>query len=216
MPEREGRKLRAVSWDCDGVLVERRIPIQFGATVSHVVDFFRGRDMPPIDAVTLVVSRDIEEKPLEGVWGKVSYWAHQRRKITDQVGNVLEAASDADHFINTGRRNTTPWVEMTWRKLQEAGIAGYFREAFFTPKGVSNTKSKIAVLRELAKLYGEENVWHVDDNERTVKAAARVFPNMHFIIVGRGLTSGMLFSKEEMKQFSHVTRVTTLGPGSQG
>ena len=53
---------------------------------------------------------------------------------------------------------------MTWDSLRSGGVDRYFQRIFFTPKGVSPTRSKMHAIAELSQ-FGQ--VTHYDDDPRT-------------------------------------------------
>lgn len=78
----------------------------------------------------------------------------------------------------------------------------------FKPSGISSEESKYWGLKELLEI-GYTHITHYDDNARMIRRLAKVLPEIRFVIV-QDLTSGILFSKSEMKRYPNVTRIAKL------
>jgi hypothetical protein len=149
-------------------------------------------------------------RPGELTWHeKAEVRGHAKRKIKPEALAMLDQM-DADMIIgNTGRPNNQEMVTMTEQKLEEAGVSigegKTFEYVLFKPPGYSSDESKYWGLQELLD-EGYNNVYHYDDNAATVKRLAKQLPRVKFVIV-QDLSSGILFSRAEMKQYNNVARI---------
>jgi len=197
----------AYSFDLDGVIIARP-PIQVGALREF---FLRGGAIyePPenIPEVHRSTSRGLILSPIEAI----SYYFHSKRQVVPGVREFLRSIH-ADKFGNTGRPAKGVWVDMTRRTLQAGGIFDQFQEIFFKPPGMRTIISKGAAISELREQYGAGHVTHYDDNPADVLGLARVFPDVRFVVV-QDLSTGILFSRVEMRYYPNVTRVARLQAG---
>ncbi|MBI4097132.1 MAG: hypothetical protein HY428_01835 [Candidatus Levybacteria bacterium] len=198
-------RAQAVSLDLDGVVFGGRIPIQ---TAVFTPWKYNRPFVPEHKQVTLadrVVMSDTLS-PIE--WLELQL--HARRSVKPEFAAIVERMQADAIFGNTGRPNHEQMVKLTREKLQEAGIAGYFRDIYFKPDGVRSEESKYWALTELVERGFD--VVHYDDNARTVKLLAGALPHVRFVIVG-DLSSGLLFSRREMESYPNVARIAVHNSG---
>lgn len=194
---------RAESFDLDGVVIGRQIPIQGGALKGlaqrGVTIYEPPESIPEVPRFTrggLILS------PQEAV----SFYFHSRRHIIPGVKEFLESR-DTDKFGNTGRSNKKVWVDMTRKTLQDGGILDQFQDIFFKPPGIRTIISKGAGIQQLQQQY--QHVTHYDDNPADVLGLATIFPDVKFVVV-QDLSTGILFSRIDMESYPNVRRVAQL------
>lgn len=198
---------RVLSTDLDGVIIERRHPFQLRALVLFLT---RGSAIyqPPLQIPE--VDRSVCDGPLN-LLELALYLIHKGCRVRIGVQECLaEVRREKDIFVNTGRPNKRPWVDLTSRTLANGQVLAYFEGFFFKPPEVRALLSKAAAIAELRRRYQE--VTHVDDNPADVLPLAKLFPDVNFVIF-QDLTSGILFSRVGMGQYPNVRRVATLREG---
>ena len=192
----------ALSLDLDGVVVAR-IPFQWSAVPRLLnrppLDFSPPTDVPIID-------RTIVEQRL-GLKDHINYIRHSMpvRREARQV--IPELAQTMDIYGNSGRVNTSTWVEKADAAFKRAGIKDHFKGVYFKPPGTRGLLSKMAAVTELREKY--DSVTHVDDNPQDALPIARAFPDVKVVIL-QDLSTGLLVSMKELQQYPNVRRVARL------
>ena len=100
---------------------------------------------------------------------------------------------------------------MTVKRLSELGIRQYFQALmFFKPEGqkMGSKMSKALAIQELINMKQYKKIIHYDDNPEDVLALADMFPEVEFRIV-QDLSTGLLFSRKEEKNYRNVRRITS-------
>lgn len=209
------REVRAISYDLDDVVIDRGIPSRVAGLVvwkvkPHQIIVPRPQGIP-------VITRGVVDSPIKDVREMLSFAFHARRRVVPGVKAVLEAnvALGIDVYGNTGRSNKRAWVEMTRRTLESGGVAGYFRDIFYTPDGIKNFLSKAAAIRDLRGKYGEGMVEHYEDDPRTAYRLAMLFPDVSIYLVHYG-TTGLSFSRRELDALPNLHRVAVFGNSRNG
>lgn len=196
----------ACSFDLDDTVVGRE-GITRGA--GALAGIFKRHSLPSYTISNLPeIDRTVVDEPLTRLEA-TSFIVHRRRNVFPGVFELLEeqVSDGADIFGNTGRSNKRAWVDMTWNSLTRGGISHFFRDIFFTPKGMETAVSKAVGLKELQVAY--RKVIHVDDDPRTIAFLANIFPEMDIYLITYG-TTGLLYSREEMSGSPHVHRIGSL------
>ena len=194
----------AYSFDVDDVLIDR-------GGISRGLGLISGKlkphRLPTYDVSNLpLIVREVIDLPLYGVFEKVSFEVHARRKVISGVKVELETITTEGIVVygNTGRSNKKAWVEMTEQTLQDGEIADYFQNIFYAPDGVKTAVSKAVALQTLQTQY--KQVAHFDDDPRTVAYLASLFPDIKLYLIEYGST-GLLFSRKEMAKFPNIHRI---------
>jgi hypothetical protein len=195
---------QATSLDLDGVIFSRP-PIQITAVFGYML---HGNGIyEPVRNLS-DMERSVVDEPITSFFEKRSYKTHASRKLAPDAHQFIEQeANERDIYGNTGRRNKKNWVDMTKQTLDDEKVLRFFKDFFFKPKGVRTVESKGAAISQLLKRY--KNVKHVDDNPADVLPLAKIFPMVQFFIV-QDLTTGLLFSRIEIKEYPNVKRVPRL------
>lgn len=184
---------KAYSFDGDGVLFFRP-PIQAALFRVHV-------DLPLASEGVPGIQTGVAETPL-GPREYPSYLIHLFKFVYPAARRVLPLLN-GDSYLNTGRRNTKPWVDLTLRSMKRAGIGDYFRGFYFCPRGLSTGLSKLAVIAELRNRYPQ--VTHFDDNPLDGLLIARHFPDVRMALVQDWSTRLFLRRlKIDLEQFDNV------------
>ncbi len=113
-------------------------------------------------------------------------------------------ADGTDIYGNTGRSHKGQWVNMTEETLHRGKVIEYFKGVFYTPDGVRTAVSKAHALLGLAKQY--EEVEFDDDDPRTARFIAQLFPNIQVNLVQHRST-GLLVSRNELDKLPNLRRV---------
>lgn len=199
---------RAISYDLDDTVIGRGFIERVGAVAKAKIQ-------PPKTQIPLLesipdINHDPVDIPISLGSEKISFAFHARRKVLPGVKETLEQvrAKGIDIFGNTGRSSKQPWVDMTMATLKRGNVADLFQRIFFTPDDTRSSISKIDVLRTLRTRY--DSVDHYEDDPRTARNIAAVFPGMTVFLVTYG-TTGMLFSKKELDKFPNIKRVAFIG-----
>jgi len=193
-------KFTVASVDFDGVLFPR-IPAQLDAfrpwTWKNPLELPLSRSMaqtnPPIRTEPLTKK---EQHELE---------SHAKRYVKPEVAEFVHNLPAGLKVGNTGRSNNLEMVSMTRERLEDGGILNDFSHIRFKPKGMSSDESKYWGMDNL-KLLGYEDAVHYDDNALLQKRLAKLFPEMRFVVV-QDLSSGVLFSKDDMAKYPNVARI---------
>lgn len=198
-------RAKAVSLDLDGVVFGGKPPVQ----TAVFTPWKNNRPFVPEHKQFTHADRVVKShslSPLE--WLELQL--HARRPVKPEFAAIVERMQADAIFGNTGRPNHESMVNLTREKLQEVGIAEYFEEIFFKPKGIRSDESKYWALKELVERGFD--VVHYDDNARTVKLLAGALPDVRFVIV-EDLSSGILFSRREMESHPNVARIAVHNSG---
>ncbi|MDO8583070.1 MAG: hypothetical protein Q7R51_00895 [bacterium] len=190
----------AVSYDLDGVIFQR-VPFQFAAFLPS---WMRKSILKPKHAPITIDERETQFRRLS-IAEKVELEFHNIRHVKPEATKMVNQTQADLKIGNTGRPNHEQMVRVTKRHLFESDIGHEFANVAFKPKGVSSDESKYWTLIELQRT-GYTDIVHYDDNALTVKRLAKLLPQVRFIIV-QDLTSGILFSKSEMKKYPNVARI---------
>ncbi len=196
---------RAISLDLDGVVIFRP-PIQAGALFNrHIIR--RGRRMyNPPDAVPQIT----RESPLEGQMKPselVSFLTHCLKWVYPGAKYFIRDQREAHFYGNTGRRNKTPWIQLTRKTLERGGVLERFEDIYFRPEGTRTMLSKLEAIDRLRTRYTQ--VTHYDDNPADALPIAAFFPDVKVVIV-QDLSTGLLYSREEAAKYPNVMRVARL------
>lgn len=155
----------AHSFDYDGVM-GWRIPVQ-----SDVFPWKDNRIVLPNELP--ILNRETDERPLDQL-ALSNYWFHAMRGVTEQAAwAVVSIPENEDIYLNTGRKNRRPYVDLTERTLRRRGIRHRFKDLFFGERGVASIISKIVWLDQLSQLY--DLVYHYDDNPKTSLTVEQFF-----------------------------------------
>ncbi|GEM_PF-6502038 len=214
-------RITVVSWDLDGVVFPR-LGIQGGALLAYAQPWsynkpFKPKHSPiaPQDRLIRPYTPTFLDRVLDTL--QLSQLSeiqrHEGRHVKPEVAEIIHRIEADMQFGNTGRPNNERMVGLTIQRLEEGDV--HFERVLFKPEKVkSSDESKywglIETERELKEQYEKADVAiavdHWDDNARTIKRLAGKLPHMLFILV-QDLTSGILFSREEMKKYPNVARV---------
>jgi hypothetical protein len=196
----------AVSFDIDGVLVKR--PIRAQSVALKPWDYNKPLS-PDLKHPIYRADRTPQDHSL-------SFMEHRelqfitKRSVIPKATEIIESIQ-ADIIIgNTGRSNSQEMVNLTNEQLRDGKIFDKLEYVNFKPDGVSPDESKYWTLMELQEM-GYADITHYDDNAMTIRRLTLLLPKMKFVIV-QDLTSGILFSRKEMKNFPNVTRIAKLVP----
>lgn len=198
MPESKS----AISFDFDGVLFPR-IPIQLEA----LKPWNYNKPLKPKHSPIYMSDRIPQDRPLSSE-EQAELRRHAKRFVKPEAAEIVRRTQADVKIGNTGRPNNLGMVNLTQDRLRQAGIQDEFKYIDFKPEGVISDESKYWGLAELISM-GYTDIVHYDDNARTVKRLALVLPKVRFVIV-QDLTSGILFSRSEMKKYPNVTRISNL------
>lgn len=203
-----GKKARA--FDLDDTLIGRQ---PFVRVSGAIVGKIKPHHLPNLTAEE-IAALDVKHDPVDhGISSPaeaISYAFHSVRRVYPGIRPELRRISseDTDIFGNTGRLNTTPWIEMTRKTLQRGDVADLFKGVYFTPKGTRTAVSKAHVVGILSELY--EEVEFDDDDPRTAVYIAERFPDVNVNLVQHGST-GILMSAREIDRLPNLRRVAVLG-----
>lgn len=194
---------RATSWDLDDTVIAREgitrgLGIVKSAVRRQQLLTLHRAELPRLDRTPVDVPLALTER--------ISYAVHAQRQVFPWVRSLLEVtrSRDMDHYGNTGRSNKRAWVDMSYRTLEQGGVAHLFEDVFFTPEGTPTAVSKAAGIRDLLVQYDEVN--HVEDDPRTAVFLAGLFPEVTVYLVQYG-TTGLLYSHAEVSSFPNIRRV---------
>ena len=206
----EQLNLKARVFDFDDTLIGRE-------SVTRISGLVFGRLRPHrLPALTLVDVSQLElnhsrvASPINGFKERISFEFHARRNVYPEVRDILAGivADRVDIYGNTGRSHKGDWVDMTEETLQRGGIAEYFKGVFYTPDGVRTAVSKAHAILGLTKQY--EEVEFDDDDPRTARFIAKLFPNIKVNLIQHGFT-GLLVSRNELNELPNLRRVAVFG-----
>ena len=206
----EQLNLKARVFDFDDTLIGRE-------SVTRISGLVFGRLRPHrIPALTLVDVSQLElnhsrvASSINGFKERISFEFHARRNVYLEVRDILAgiAADGVDIYGNTGRSHKGDWVDMTEETLRRGGIAEYFKGVFYTPDGVRTAVSKAHAILGLTKQY--EEVEFDDDDPRTARFIAKLFPNVKVNLIQQGFT-GLLVSRNELNELPNLRRVAVFG-----
>lgn len=173
---------RAFSFDCDGVLVTT-FPYQAGALRRLNPSLFQ----PPTEIP------DIYHGEIDGRLRKreiPSFLLHCLKRVPKSTTEAFYALDSQGLYVNTGRRNTKPWVDLTKRCLAKAGILERFQDLYFRPHGVTTAASKLSGVAYLRQQY--DQVVHFDDNPLDGVPIALFFLDVLVVIVRDYSTNRLL------------------------
>lgn len=194
--------VEAESYDLDGVVFKRQIPLQFNALKKLLLNgnsIYNPPELPEI-------FRDVRISDELSVQESLSLYFHSKRPLKSGIVEYMAHRSTVK-FGNTGRLNKLAWKEMTLASLQRQGVSQLFEDVFFRYEGIKTIQSKGAVLRMLSEEY--PRLTHYDDNPADVLGLAKLLPEVQFVIV-QDLSTGMLLSRAEMTEYPNVRRVASL------
>lgn len=183
----------AFSFDCDGVLVTT-FPYQAGALRRLNPNLFQ----PPIEIPVIkheVTGGNLRSREIP------SFLLHCLKWVPRSTIEALDILYSQCLYVNIGRRNTKPWVDLTKRSLARAGILERFQDLYFRPRGVTTAVSKLHGVACLRQQYSQ--VIHFDDNPLDGVPIAQFFPDVLVVIVRDYSTNRLL--KEV-----NLTRLTNL------
>lgn len=190
-------KKPVASLDLDGVLFPR-IPVQ----LAVFQPWGWNKPLKPGSQI-FMADRIPQDHPLSSRQ-RAELQGHAKRFVKPNMPEIIKRIQADIKIGNTGRPNYRGMVDMTWERLRQGEIANEFKYINFKPEGVSPDESKYWGLVELIN-KGYVNITHFDDNAITIKRLAKLLPLVQFVIV-QDLTSGILFSKLEMRKYPNVTR----------
>lgn len=188
------------SLDFDGFVFGQRFPAQIAALTKH-------KPLIPGEVPVTGADRKVVNHPFT-LSDMVELWMHFGRHVRPEAARMVRDIYNAGGIIigNTGRTSTLPMVTLTQEGLEEAHLNYFFQDIYYKPEWMrSSDESKHWALVDM-KSQGYENIFHYDDNARTVRRLAPLHPDVSFVIV-QDLTSGILFSRREMKKHPNVARI---------
>ena len=200
---------RAYSFDLDGVIFGR-IPLQTNAVIKKIIhgdsSFSSPGEIPQFNRELAPRSTKISTRIKEGfqIGRRVKPGAREFIRL-------LHETDGDDIYGNTGRKFRENCLQYTRESLEKGGVLDYFTDLFMTPEGVSGVISKAQALEQLSERY--DYVTHFDDDASLVRKLSPRFPNIEFVLV-QDLTSGILFSEEEMLNYPNVRRIACLDADS--
>lgn len=118
-----------------------------------------------------------------------SFLGHIPRKITSQTREIMREAHEHGVIfnVNSGRKATRPWAEMTDKLLERGGIKPFIQSIYLRPPGWETGVSKISGIKAMEKPYISEGrpVRFIvfEDNFREGAQIARFFPDAKVVIV---------------------------------
>jgi hypothetical protein len=204
---------RITSLDFDGVLFPRP-PVQAEAMAQWLFKpWTYNRPYNPGNRITKEEREKRYMKALTVEQAK-ELKRHAERAVSEDAINFVNGITSDIIVGNTGRPSWDRMTGETIARLDEARILGKFDRFYFKPDGKSSDGSKFWALKdmeeEFERIYGDNfAIDHYDDNARTVKRFAPLFPNINFFIV-QDLTTGILFSEAERRKFPNVRRIASL------
>jgi hypothetical protein len=203
MPDVEKRS--AVSLDLDGVVFPR-----FPAQLAALKPWEYRKPLVPGNPITPEHRVPVAD-PLVEEGYKKDFQRHANRAVKPEAIPFVRSLNTDALFGNTGRHNNQTWIEMTFDRLQEAGILDRFEHVYFKPEEWESDEGKYWALQDI-KEKGYRFI-HYDDNARTVRRLAPHFPDDKFVVV-QDLTSGILFSRKEMEKNPNVARIAMRKDGT--
>lgn len=133
--------------------------------------------------------------------------SYGKRRVRNGAREFLIGLSNEDFEIvgNTERHNDSSMINVTKARLSMGDVSSFFKKIRFRLDGISPNESKYWFFKTLE----EKGIkfCHYDDDAQFIRQMATLFPNDEFVIV-ENLTSGLLFSRKEMKEYRNVKRVS--------
>lgn len=208
MKEQLNPKARAFDFD-DTIIGRENVTRLSGLVMGRI----RPHRLPVLtldDISLLKLNHGRIDAPINSLKERMSFEFHSRRNVYPGVVYEFEriVADGIDIYGNTGRSHKGDWVDMTEEILQRGKIAEYFRGVFYTPDGVRTAVSKAHAILGLRELY--EEVEFDDDDPRTARFIAKLFPDVKVNLVQHGFT-GLLVSRRELDDLPNLRRVAVLG-----
>lgn len=207
MKEHLNPKARVFDFD-DTIIGREGITRLLGLVVGRIRPH-RPLDLTTDDVSQLQLNHGRIAIPISNLKERISFEFHARRNVYSSVAYEFErmVADGTDIYGNTGRSHKGDWVDMTEETLQRGKIAEYFRGVFYTPDGVRTAVSKAHAILKLREQY--EEVEFDDDDPRTARFVAKLFPDVKVNLVQHGLT-GLLVSRSELDNLPNLRRVAVL------
>ncbi len=177
--------INLVSLDLDGVVTARGLTRQYNAE----------RDLRNFGAVIFEAPPSVPDHPQTIYPGGLkageifSFLGHKPRRITTETSAVIgEAHARGVIFnVNSGRKATPPWADMTNKLLERGGIKRFIKTVYLRPPGWETGVSKIAGIEAMRKPYIDEGrpvrLFVFEDNFREGAQIAQFFPNAKVVIV---------------------------------
>ncbi len=191
-------------YDFDGVVVERNPAIQPHAVWRYLLE---GNKIfqPPLEIPN--VERAINEDGQRSITDCLLLYLARHRHVVNGVKEMLMARGGAN-YVNTGRPNKKEWIEVTEKTLRDAQIRDFFQDIYYRRPELTTMESKLAVVNELYQRYPPDKyqITCVDDNPADALPIAKAFPDVQVVVV-QDLSSGILFSRVEMRDYPNVRRV---------
>ncbi len=204
-------QLKARVFDLDDTLLEGRET--FTRASSLIMSRMLSRNLPNLEIANisgLNLNHSRVDLPINSLKERISFELHARSKVYPGVIDELEKIADSgtDIYGNTGRPHKGDWVDMTEETLRRGGIAEYFRGVFYTPDGIRTVVSKAHAVLGLTERY--EQVEFDDDDPRTARFIAQLFPNVKVNLVQHGFTR-LLVSRTGLDKLPNLRRVAVFG-----
>ena len=204
-------QLKARVFDLDDTLLEGRET--FTRASSLIMSRMLSRNLPNLEIANisgLNLNHSRVDLPINSLKERISFELHARSKVYPGVIDELEKIADSgtDIYGNTGRPHKGDWVDMTEETLRRGGIAEYFRGVFYTPDGIRVAVSKAHAVLGLTERY--EQVEFDDDDPRTARFIAQLFPNVKVNLVQHGFTR-LLVSRTGLDKLPNLRRVAVFG-----
>lgn len=198
----EGLEKKVIGVDLDDTLFWREVGIRY---FGHLKNVLRRPALPnkTLDEIPQY-DHTPYDIPASGIKERVSRVWHSRRTEISGMAEMVseELAAGTDVYGITGRRTSKGWFEMTDDQLRAAKIK--LTGIRMTPKGVSGILSKADSIREL----GITDFY--EDDRRTVRYLARLFPDVKFHYADHGLAH--LSKKETMNTNIEVIPIREFAP----
>src|SRR3989338_8791479 len=197
---------RARVFDFDDTLIGREVFTRVSGLVMGRIRPHRSPNLTITDISQLSLNHNRVDTPINSLIERISFEFHARRNVYPGVVGAFEklVADGTDIYGNTGRSHKAHWVDMTEETLHRGRVAEYFRGVFYTPDGVRTAVSKAHALLGLAEQY--EEVEFDDDDPRTARFIAKLFPNIKVNLIQHGST-GLLVSRSELDELPNLKRV---------
>lgn len=170
---------QAHSLDGDGV-IWWRIPYQLAA-----VPLFGRMEPEKLLAVDYIpaMEREVQDLPLRGFLEKMSFDLHKLKPVPPYAYDGLQRlySGGDDLYLNTGRRGTKKWIELTTQSMKDNSIDHFFTGLAFRPPGNTTVLSKLESVDRLREIY--DGVTHYDDNPYDAVPIAATFPDVRVILI---------------------------------
>ncbi|MBI3955510.1 hypothetical protein HY338_03630 [Candidatus Gottesmanbacteria bacterium] len=174
-----------VALDLDGVVTARGLTRQYKAERDL-------RNSGPVifEAPTLVSPHPQTIYPGGLKAGEIfSFIGHMPRRITSETSAVIGKAYARGVIfnVNSGRKVTRPWADMTDKLLERGGIKRFIKTVYLRPPGWETGVSKIAGIEAMRSPYAQEGrtvrLFVFEDNFREGAQIAQYFPKAKVVLV---------------------------------